>query len=365
MKNRLARKRGYVLIATSVSAIAMVGMVGVAVDIGRMYITKNEAQCFADSSSIAAALQLDGTTTGITDARHAAETNTNRWNFGLSAFPAPTVDFAQAEAGPWVSAPNPASGFRFARVQVHADAKLFFLPVVVSRNTTTIKARSVAAQVPRTRFREALFPFSPFAHNGTGPNFGLTPGVMYTLRWPTNPTLGSGHNGNNSNICAGDRVQSVVDLANAQGGSERGFIEDNSASMIRATIVDDYQSVIRSVGDLVSMTGGAKQTELDALLTRINQDTDSTSNTFADYIRNGHYNGRRIVACPINDGGTPPGTNNRIVGIGAFFLKRTGDYGNGGNQAWCAEYIGPWVQGSTKQGAGDGQHGSFVVRLVE
>jgi Flp pilus assembly protein TadG len=353
-------RRGYVLITTAMSAIALVSMLGVAVDIGRMYITKSEAQNYVDSAAIAAALQLDGSTDGITDARNAAAASGNKWNFNNSNFTNPAIEFSQDGTGGWEAYPNPATGYRFVRVRAQAEAKLLFLPIAVSRDTTTIRARAVAAQVPKTTFREGLFPFSPFAHNLIGPHFGLQPGTKYTLRWPTNPTLGTGH-GNNSNVCAGDRVQAIIDLAQAQGGSERGFIEDTSASLIRSTIVSDYQSVFRSVGDIVDMTGGTKQTELDALNTRINQDTDINSQVFSTY--NG--NGRRIIACPINDGGTPPGTDNRIVGIGAFFLSRTGDYGNGGNQSWCAEYIGPWVQGSRKGGVGNGQNGAFVVRLVE
>ena len=58
------------------------------------------------------------------------------------------------------------------------------------------------------------------------------------------------------------------------------------------------QSIFRSVGDLVGRTGGAKQSQLDSLYTRIKQDTDTTSTTYSSYTGNG----RRIIAAPINDG---------------------------------------------------------------
>ena len=111
------------------------------------------------------------------------------------------------------------------------------------------------------------------------------------------------------------------------------------------------------------MTGGAKQSQLDSLLTRISQDTDTTASNFSSYTGNG----RRIIAAPINDGGSPLGSNNRIVGIGGFFLTRTGDYGNGGGQAWCAEFIGCWLQGSSHKCAvngGTNAAGAFVARLI-
>jgi len=349
-----------VLVLTAVSAIALVGALGLTVDLGRMYITKSEAQSFADSAAIAAALELDGTTAGMTDAKNAVAANLNRWNFSTQAFTGTTTAFATALAGPWVTTPSPATSYRFAAVTATANVKLLFLPIVVSTDSTNVIARAVGAQVPKTQFREGLFPFSPYAHNLTAPDFGLVTGHDYTLRWPANPKLGNG-----SNVCPGDQTSGTVALADAAGGSERGFIEDTSASLIRSTIVDDYQSITRVVGDLVAMTGGAKQSELTSLQYRISQDSDSSSQTYAEYLSNAHGNSRRIIAAPINDGGTPAGSNNRIVGIGAFFLKQTGDYGNGGGQAWCAEYIGAWVQGSGKKGVGDGVNGAFVVRLAQ
>ena len=53
-------QRGYVLIALSLGLVFILGMAGLAVDIGRMYVTKSEAQSFADTSAFAAALELDG-----------------------------------------------------------------------------------------------------------------------------------------------------------------------------------------------------------------------------------------------------------------------------------------------------------------
>src|SRR4051794_20877020 len=109
----------------------------------------------------------------------------------------------------------------------------------------------------------------------------------------------------------------MVDLAGAGGGSERGFIEETSGSNIRATIVDDYQSVWRGIGDTVTMTGGTKQTELDALVTRIGQDTDTTAPNYAAYVASGTGSGRRLVGVPINTGSP----DYKVVQIGAFLLQ--------------------------------------------
>ena len=65
-------ERGYILIATSLSIIFLLGVLGLALDIGRMFVAKNEAQVYVDSASSAPAKQLDGTSAGITRANAAS-----------------------------------------------------------------------------------------------------------------------------------------------------------------------------------------------------------------------------------------------------------------------------------------------------
>jgi hypothetical protein len=195
---------------------------------------------------------------------------------------------------------------------------------------------------------------------------GLIIGNEYTLRWPSNPNPGNG-SGNGSNMCAGDRpnppvANQMITIANSAGASERGFIENTAASVSRETVVNDYQSVTRSVGDLVTMTGGAMQTISDALLERILQDTNQTSTTAASYYGSTH-NGRRVIACIINDGQVVNGNQFRAVEIGSFLLLPPGNYGNGGNQSWCAVYLGPYCQGC--KGSAAGSSGAYVVRLLQ
>lgn len=355
----MAQERGYVLISVGVAAIALLGAVGLAIDLGRMYIAKGEAQTFADSAALAAVLELDGTSQGIDRAKAAVAANANRYGFGLTSFTNSVVEFATSSSGPWSATSGGGGGTGFVRVTATAPVPVYFLALSSGNATASVSAVAAAGQVPKTGFGQGLFPFSPYAHTTTPPDFGLQKGTLYTLRWPSNPKLG-----NNSNICQGDQTQDVLNLASAAGGSERGYIEDTSANIIRATIIDDVQSVFRSVGDLVNMTGGTKQSQLDSLYTRILQDSDTTATTYQSYTGNG----RRIIVAPINDGGSNPvGTNNRILGFGAFFLVPTGQYGNGGGQAWCAEFIGCWLQGANNvcaMSTGSNAGGAYVARLV-
>src|SRR5579862_2114054 len=70
--SRNRRDRGFILVTVALAAVAVFGFLGLAVDLGRMYIVKNETQSYADAAALAAALQLNGTSAGVTAAQTAA-----------------------------------------------------------------------------------------------------------------------------------------------------------------------------------------------------------------------------------------------------------------------------------------------------
>jgi len=332
----------------AVSMLGIMGMLGMSVDVGRLYIARNESQVYVDSAALAAALRLNGDNTGITNAKNAVTASLNRWDMGLNQFSGTEVVFSTDAAGPWSVNPASAADVRFVRVTSQANMPIYFIPVFRNQLNQMVNARAIAGQVPKTSFTEGGFPFSPVAHNGNGPHFGLETGKLYTLRWASNPKE------NGPNVCPGDNKPNIIAQAEAGGGSERGFIEETSASNIREAIVANYQTRPVYVGGTVDMTGGAKQTQRDSIMERIGQDSDPTSTTFANYTGNG----RRIVVVPINTWHP----DYRVLGFAAFFLQVASEYPNGGNKSFCGEYIGPFVQGSKDKGAGQG--GAYVVRLV-
>src|SRR6266700_59188 len=94
MRNKIARKRGFTLLATAVCTVALFGFAGLAVDIGRMYITKNEAQSYSDAAAVSAAMQLNGTAYGLTSADAAVAASPNSWNFATTAFSGSVVEYS-------------------------------------------------------------------------------------------------------------------------------------------------------------------------------------------------------------------------------------------------------------------------------
>lgn len=366
-RRRTSKRSGFVLLFVAVCAIVLLGAVGLSVDLGRVYVAKGELQTFTDSASLAATLELDGTWDGINRAREQVSLNRNRWNFGTTTVTSRAVYFSENSSGPWEAAPTQPKGYRYTRVIAEAQVPLLFVPAVfqsrgggggpaafllLAGGTARVRADSESGQVPQGAFREGLFPFSPLAHNSVGPHFGLQRGQRYTLRWASNPRL-------NQNVCPGDNTAAMITLAEAGGGSERGFIEETSSAVIRDAIERDVQTVWRSIGDTVVMTGGAKQTQLTSLVNRINQDSDRTSMTYSEYVAANRGNGRRLVGAPINSGYP----TYRIVQMGAFFLLPVTEYDAGGNKPFCAEYVGAWVQGASHKGVDES--GAFVVRLTK
>jgi hypothetical protein len=369
-------ERGFALIATAFGLVAIVAVAGISVDLGRMYIAKNELMAYSDAASIAGALQLDGTAAGITRAQNAAAVmgtgaHAMGWDFATKPITGATLLFAKGltatpnvpDPATWNANPATADDYRFVQVTARANVPLTFMQAFrilqggSNSGTSTVAASSIAAQALITSFPAGLLPFSPIAPSAVPDDFGLTPGIQYTIRYPSGGGLKKG------DVCAGDQNQTYWNSLPAQ---DRGFWGATSASALRGEIVDGSQASVINIGDTVPMVGGAKNTEGAALDARVQEDSDSLSATYANYTALGTGNGRRIVGVPVNSG--PP--NFTAIGIGMFFLEATPLYqAVQGNTPICAEYVGPYVEGAMHAGAGatanTGNTGGYVVRLIQ
>src|SRR5206468_12551657 len=77
------------------------GAAGLSIDIGRVYIAKNEAQSFADSASLYGALEIDGTTAGLTRADSAVAASIQKWNFATTSFTGTTIEYSVNGTSDW------------------------------------------------------------------------------------------------------------------------------------------------------------------------------------------------------------------------------------------------------------------------
>jgi len=381
--NPSLRKKGYVMVTMAAAAFALMGAVGLAIDVGRLFSIKSETQAYADAAALAAALKLDGTAVGIANAQAAVNKPGNTWNFNTTAMPAPTVEFAQTAAGPWSANPGAPAGYVYARVTATVQAPLAFMPVAMSKATRKYKqaviSRAVAAQISITSFGKGVEPYTAVSVNTTGPNFGLTVGQEYDMQWPQfNGTRQGCNNGTpekcfNAPPCAGDLANKSVLQAVSQnwGSNNNGYWGFSSNSDIKLAILDGKQTQPISVGMNIApiLTNGNKAAQADILDQRNNEDAYQTDNVVANYLASSTHNGRRLMLVPIVDP-TAVGTST-ILGFGQFMLYTNGvpsnyyKHNSNGNDPYCAVYVGPFVLNADNPGGATGGTGAYQVTLVE
>jgi Flp pilus assembly protein TadG len=411
--SRRKSQRGMVLMTMAVCAIAMIGAMGLAIDLGHIFIVKNETQAYVDAAAIAAALQIDGTTAGITRANTAATNLSAHWNFDSAALSSPTVEFSSASSGATWYAPGSVTSalaptMLYTRVTKTVAPNVYFIPVVMTNPiyTQNVQSQAIAGQVDfsaNTSIPAGLGPFAGVAAcsgtvsacEGSAPNFGLTVGNEYDLQWPQyNGNRGNCKHGTitdcfgnnqpcsgdvslNTNGGAGNPMQEVVQN---WGPSTNGYWGSNSTSQINKYILDTEQLSALTIGTDITpyLASGNKQGTAKVLDDRVNEDTinydPSSASTpalqLSSYLANSSHNGRRLMGVPMV---YPNATGTQVVGYAMFLLESNVSGAGGsssyyaagqGNDPYCAIYAGSWVVGATNGGVGS-TSGGGRVRLVQ
>jgi len=388
-----SRKSGYILVTMAGAAFAIMGAVGLTVDMGRLFTIKTEAQAYTDAAALAAAIQLDGKSTGITAANDAVTATNNSWKFNTTAMPTPTVEFATNSAGPWSTNPGNPTGYIYARVSVTVSAPLSFLPAVMptKKYTQSVKAYSVAAQIEIESFGIGASPYTAVAQgqNAKGPNFGMTVGNEYDIQWPqfngskkecntsgnTNNGNGNGKSGSadgcfNEPPCDGDSTYAKNAVAANWGAENNGYWGFQSNADIKAAVLDGLQNEPIWVGKNIQpiLSNGNKAAEAQVLDLRVSQDASNATETDTAYLADPTHNGRRLMVVPVVD---PISTTETIVlGFAQILLMSNGansDFykDSQGNQPFCAIYVGPYVHGGNDPGGATSGNGAYRVKLTE
>lgn len=346
-------RRGFALAATAVCLPALIAVLGLVADAGRMFAAKAELQSFADAAALAAAYELDGTGDGIDRAASVAregpggQSTRNRWYISTQAVTAVTSAFARSPDGPWDNVPASASGVRFVRVSASGDVSLYFLPILPGVSTrTAVASVAVAGQAWEPKIGAGLAPFSPDAHIPSDPDFGFVRGQQYTLRWPP-----PGQREKPAKTCAGD-----VGFAPAGGSNDRGYIDvgqgNGNSGLVDAIVNNSYYLPEgMHMGSIASMVSGQDHVG-SAVDIRFNQDTDRSASTYSEY----QGNGRRLIIVAVNDHTDTAA----ITGFALFFLPPDA-CGSSNVTSCCAEYVGPAVFAGKRAGAGTA--GLYKVRL--
>ena len=148
--SRRNTQRGMVLMTMAVTGVALIGAMGLAIDVGHIFIVKNETQSYVDAAALAAALKLDGTTAGITRANTAATNLSAHWNFDSATLSTPTVEFAAlaSSGATWYASGNVTTALaptmRYARVTKTVAPHVYFVPMVMTKQDL-LHQRAVAS----------------------------------------------------------------------------------------------------------------------------------------------------------------------------------------------------------------------------
>jgi hypothetical protein len=144
-------RRGFVLIAMAMTLLLLIAIVGMAFDLGRVYISRNEAQFYTDAAALTAAAKLDGSIGAIKDARERLARLHGHWNLGTEEFKEVLIEFS-TDGSHWTDAPEktPEAGlWIYARVTAPSnDLGIVFLRAVGGPENLRILARSAARANP-------------------------------------------------------------------------------------------------------------------------------------------------------------------------------------------------------------------------
>jgi len=148
-----SHQKGFVLIAMSVATLLLLAVLGLAFDLGRIYIARNEAQIFTDAAALAAGQKLQSATaaaelSSLEAARLAVAKLPNRWNLGTKRFSGVAVDFS-ADQQHWDKSPKEGETVHFVRVTAPSnEVEITFLRAVGGPDSFTVPAHSIAAIDP-------------------------------------------------------------------------------------------------------------------------------------------------------------------------------------------------------------------------
>ena len=118
-------ERGSVIIMTAISMVFLFLLVGLCVDVSRIYMVRAELQNAADAAALTAARELNGGTLGIDRAVARASQVVNTQGFGKAGVGVSSVDFASTLDGSFMTAadakaPSTVGTIRYVRVTTQA-----------------------------------------------------------------------------------------------------------------------------------------------------------------------------------------------------------------------------------------------------
>lgn len=343
-----ARQRGAVAIMVGLSLLVLIGMVGLAVDSGQLYVNEDELQTAADSCALAAAQELTcqsgaGGGSIVTCAAsflqnaeaagiYAAGKNKARLQSAAVTVAAADVRFSTT-LGPNSGYQSRSGGAnlnsRFAMCIARANGIAPWVMGVVGVGSANINATAVATLAPGQTFCSAAPMGICRIGAATAPNFGYTLG-----QWITGSFTGGNNANSTTDVVGGFRW---VDFTPSGGGTDE----------VREQLYGRSQVCGIKVGDNVNEPGAKQGTKL-AYNTRfgVYANASGESVTTAPPDRSGYAYPNKAPGSPVIAVGTSAYSDYvRRQGLNSVFTET--EYDMTGNTVTGVDVVSTAVQNAT------------------
>lgn len=371
-------ERGSVIIMTAISMLFLFLLVGLCIDVSRIYMVRAELQNAADAAALTAARELNGGTGGIDDAITRANAIVNTQGFGKAGVGIFSVEFATAVDGPYLNAtdakaPATVPNIRYVRVTTQAATTNILFALSALGSSHTENSRAVAGMSVEIN---GICDFFPAAVALADPS--PTPGTLMTLNFNQGT-------GNEAVLADKDYIVLEVQLPELPGNGQPET----------AVLAAGLPNFCKKLGDEIHMTpssnpGNGPRAAGDGMNTRFNvyaggygnqlvPSTFPPDTNIKEFISHFDYinrtagqviapnpNGliaeddRRLLVVPIISPGTYPAYTGNIQSWGVFFLKSKVPTPNGncsttpGCGSIPVEYVGTSQLGNSDPSCGTG-----------
>lgn len=181
------KQKGVLSIFTAAAIMVVLGMVGLAIDTGRMLSTRTEMQSAVDACSLAGALELNGLPDATTRAAYAGRyvAGRDKQAFQKTAVNIPNsgVTFSATLSGTYVNADGIAGSLaRYIKCETLLPGVVTYFLRVLGVNSADLKASAIATVAPSQSV--CALPMAIFEgnNNGSNPsNFDYQPGEVIPI----------------------------------------------------------------------------------------------------------------------------------------------------------------------------------------
>jgi Flp pilus assembly protein TadG len=201
MRRSVKRQHGVVAIIAALCLLVFMGIAGLAIDMGRLFVIKAELQGAADSCVLSAARELDGKTDSLQRAINAGVRVAVRNDVDLQSTAvqadASSITFSTQIDGPYVSAgsikPTMAKYVKCTPYAVSANTWFMKVAGITSRTVTAEAVARLSASQASCAVPVALCTTQTVKH-APSPNWGLTAHNWYQGLVPPNQTQTGNYN---------------------------------------------------------------------------------------------------------------------------------------------------------------------------